>query len=70
MAWVRERTGSTQRREYKWGATRKKSKGSGIENREHVRKDPSRSSRSTLYPEKLVLISPTSGGRSVGLCKI
>jgi hypothetical protein len=29
-------------------------------------RDPSRWPRGTLYPQKLVLISPTSGGRSVG----
>jgi hypothetical protein len=35
-------TGSTQPREYNWGATWKKSSGSGLENRECGRRDPSR----------------------------
>jgi hypothetical protein len=44
----------------------RKSSGSGLENRECGRRDPSRRPRGTLYPQKLVLTSPTSGGRSVG----
>jgi hypothetical protein len=43
------------------------SSGSGLENREFGRKDPSRWPRGTLYPRKLVLSEPTSGGRSVGI---
>jgi hypothetical protein len=39
--------------------------GSGIEMREYGRRDPSRSSRGTLYPQKLELTSSTSGGRWV-----
>jgi hypothetical protein len=31
------------------------------------RRDPLRSPRDTLYPQKLALTSPTSGGRSVGI---
>jgi hypothetical protein len=31
--------------------------------------DPSRWPRGTLYPQKLVLASPTSGGRSVGIVR-
>jgi hypothetical protein len=37
---------------------------SGLEN---GRRDPSRWPRGTLYPQKLTLTSPTSGGRSVGI---
>jgi hypothetical protein len=37
--------------------------GSGLEN---GRRDPSRRPCGTLYPEKMALTSPTSGGRSVG----
>jgi hypothetical protein len=36
---------------------------SGIESREYGRRDPSR------WPQKLELISPTSGGRSVGIVR-
>jgi hypothetical protein len=43
------------------------SSGSGLESREYGRKDPSRWPRGTLYPQKLALTSPTSGGRSVGI---
>jgi hypothetical protein len=39
---------------------------SGLDSREYGRRDPSRWPRGTLYPQKLALISPTSGGRSVG----
>jgi hypothetical protein len=38
---------------------------SGLENREYGRRDPSRWSRGTLYPQKLTLTLPTSGDRSV-----
>jgi hypothetical protein len=41
------------------------SSGSGLENREYGRRYPSRWPRGTLYPQKLALISHTSGGRSV-----
>jgi hypothetical protein len=44
----------------------RKSSGSGLENREHGRKDPWRWPRGTLYQQMLALTSPTSGGRSVG----
>jgi hypothetical protein len=60
-------TGSTQPREYNWGATWQKSSGSCLENREYSRMDPSLWPRGTLYPQKLAIISPTSGGRSVGV---
>jgi hypothetical protein len=36
-------------------------------NREYGRRDPSRWPRGTLYPQKLEITSPTSGGRSVGI---
>jgi hypothetical protein len=39
---------------------------SGLENRECRRRDPSRWPRNNLYPQMFALISPTSGGRSVG----
>jgi hypothetical protein len=44
-----------------------KSSGSGLESRQYGLRDPSRWSRGTLYPQKLPLISPTSGGHSVGI---
>jgi hypothetical protein len=62
-------TGSTQPREYNWGATWQKSSGSCLENREYGRKDPSRWPRGTLYPHKLTITSPTSSGRSVGIVR-
>jgi hypothetical protein len=34
------------------------------------RKDPLRWPRYTLYPQKLALISSTSGGRSVGIVRV
>jgi hypothetical protein len=61
------RTGSTQSREYSWGAIWKKNSSSGLENREFGRSDPSRWPPDTLYPQKLALTSPASGGRSVGI---
>jgi hypothetical protein len=42
-----------------------KSSGSGQENRINDPGDPLRWPRDTLYPKKLALTSPTSGGRSV-----
>jgi hypothetical protein len=42
---------------------------SGLENREYGSRDPSRWPRHTLYPQKLALTSPTSGGRSVGIVR-
>jgi hypothetical protein len=41
--------------------------GSGLEIRDYGLRDPSRWLRGTLYPQNLVLTSPTSGGRSVGV---
>jgi hypothetical protein len=58
-------TGSTQPREYNWGATWRKSSRSGLENRKYYRRDPS--PHGTLCPQKLALTSPTSGCRSVGI---
>jgi hypothetical protein len=46
----------------------RKDSGSGLENREYSR-DPSLWSHGTLYPQKLALTSPTSGGRSVGIVR-
>jgi hypothetical protein len=47
----------------------RKSSGSGLENREYGRRDPSCLPRGTLYPQKLAITSPTSGGRSVGIVR-
>jgi hypothetical protein len=44
-----------------------KSSGSGQENGINGWGDPLRWPRDTLYPQKLALTSPTSGGRSVGI---
>jgi hypothetical protein len=38
-------------------------------NREYGRRDPSHWPRGTLYPQKLAITSPTSGGRSVGIVR-
>jgi hypothetical protein len=43
----------------------RKSSGSGLENRDYGRRDPSRWPHGTLYPQTLALTLPTSGGRSV-----
>jgi hypothetical protein len=47
----------------------RKSSCSGLEIREYGRRDPSSWPRGTLYPQKLELTSPTSGGRSVGIVR-
>jgi hypothetical protein len=47
--------------------TGRKSSGSGLENRESGRRNPLRWPRNTFYPQKSVLTSPTSGGRSVSI---
>jgi hypothetical protein len=47
----------------------RKSSGSGLENREYGSRDQSRWPHGTLYPQKLALTSPTSGGRSVGIVR-
>jgi hypothetical protein len=46
-----------------------KKRNSGLEIREYGRGDPLRWPRHTLYPQKLALTSPTSGGRSVGIVR-
>jgi hypothetical protein len=47
----------------------RKSRGSGLENREYGRRDPSHWPRGTLYPQKLAVTSPTCGSRSVGIVR-
>jgi hypothetical protein len=46
------------------------SSGSGLENREYGCVDPLVWPRDTLYPLKLAITSPTSGGRSVGIVRL
>jgi hypothetical protein len=48
----------------------RKLSGSDLEIREYGRRNPSRWPRSSLYPQKLQLISPTSGDRSVGIVRL
>jgi hypothetical protein len=62
-------TGSTQSREYNWGATWEKSSGSGLESQEHGRRDPSRWPHGSLYPQNLALTSPTTGGPLAGIVR-
>jgi hypothetical protein len=47
----------------------RESSGYGLESREYGSRDPSRSQLGTLYPQKLALTSPTSGGRSIGIVR-
>jgi hypothetical protein len=47
----------------------RKISGSGLESREYRRMDTSLWPRDFLYPQKLVLTSLTSGGRSVGIVR-
>jgi hypothetical protein len=47
----------------------RKSSGSDLESREYGRRDPSRRPRSTVYPQKVALTSPISGGCSVGIVR-
>jgi hypothetical protein len=42
---------------------------SGLESQEYGRGDPSRLPRGILYPQKLALTWPTSGGHSVGIVR-
>jgi hypothetical protein len=42
---------------------------SGLKMREYGRGDPLRWPRDTIYPQKLALTLPTSGGRSVGIVR-
>jgi hypothetical protein len=51
------------------GLLERKISGSGLENREYDRRDPSLRPRGTLYPQKLALTSLTSGGRLVGVVR-
>jgi hypothetical protein len=46
------------------------SSGSGLESRGYGRRDSSRWPRGILYPQKLVLTSLPSGGRSVGIVRL
>jgi hypothetical protein len=48
----------------------RKSSGSGLEIREYGRRDPSRCSRGTIYPQKLALASPKNGDRLVGIIRL
>jgi hypothetical protein len=48
----------------------RKSGDSSLENREYGRRDPLSWPRGTLYPQKLAITSPTSGGRSVGIVRL
>jgi hypothetical protein len=41
----------------------------GLESLEYGRRYPSRWPHGILYPQKLALTSPTSGGRSVGIVR-
>jgi hypothetical protein len=47
----------------------RKNSGSSLERREYGRRDPSRWPRGTIYRQKLALISPTSGRRSVNIVR-
>jgi hypothetical protein len=47
----------------------RKSSGSGLENRQYGRRRPLRWPRGNLYPQKLALTSPTSGGRTAGIVR-
>jgi hypothetical protein len=47
----------------------RKSSGSSLETREYGLRDELRWPRGTLYPQKLTLTSPTSGGRSVSIVR-
>jgi hypothetical protein len=48
----------------------RESSGSSLESPECGHRDPSRWPRGTLYPQKLTLPLPTSGGRSVGIARL
>jgi hypothetical protein len=62
-------TGCTQPREYNWGATDRKVAAPVYKTEKYGRRDPSRWSRGTLYPQKLAVTSPTSCGLSVGIVR-
>jgi hypothetical protein len=61
--------GSTKPHEDNWGAIWKESSGSGQKTEINGHGDSLRWPRDTLYPQKLALASPTSGGRSVGIVR-
>jgi hypothetical protein len=44
--------------------------GFGLENRKYGHGDPLRWPRDTLYPQKLAVTSPISGGPSVGIVRL
>jgi hypothetical protein len=48
---------------------KRKSSGSGLENREYGSRDPSRLPCGTHYPQNLALTSPISGVLSVGIVR-
>jgi hypothetical protein len=62
-------TGSTHPREDNWGATWKESSGSGLENLNQRPCEFVALATRKVYPLKLSLTSPTSGGRSVGMVR-
>jgi hypothetical protein len=64
--WVRNGVHSASLRTVE-GLFGKKSSDSSLESREYGRRDPSRRTRGTLFPQKLALTALTSGGRSVGV---
>jgi hypothetical protein len=47
----------------------RKSSGYGLEIREYGRRDPLRRPRGSLYPQKLALTPPKSGGHSIGVVR-
>jgi hypothetical protein len=49
--------------------TGRNSSGCSLQRRDYIRRDPLRWPSDTLYPQKLVVTSPTSGGRSVGIVR-
>jgi hypothetical protein len=59
--------GSTQPREYNWGATWKKSSGSSLETEITAIGICHTDHATLLYPQNLVLTLPTSGGRLISI---
>jgi hypothetical protein len=51
------------------GLLERKSSCSSLKNRDYGHRNPSRSPRDTLYPQKLAITSPTSGDCSVGIVR-
>jgi hypothetical protein len=51
------------------GLLERESSGSSLENRNYGRRGSSALILNPLYPQKLVLTSPTSSGRSVGIVR-